>query len=118
MKSIESILKKHGLKGINLHKNTKIKSPNNESRDKFKQFCADNNYKRVGNTNSFVFKNKLYGFCVTTNNKAECRQYSEHYSGFVCEMPDGSLRWVHSVVVGACTRKGPDGTKYFNATEA
>ena len=119
MKSVEAILKKHGIKVTSKSPDRKKKSPNNESRDKFKDFCNHYGYKSVGRNNAFIFNGKIYGFSTSKNNYPECRQFSEHYSGFVCIMPCDTMKWVHSssVHLGACTRVGPDGVKYFNATE-
>lgn len=120
MKTLNSILNKYGITGLGIQQSKRTTcSKNNASREEFKSFCSEHGFTSIGFTNSFFFNGKIYGFSKPSTNKAECRQFAEHYEGLVCKLPSGTVKWFDKsqLVIGSCTRIGPDGVKYFNTYE-
>jgi hypothetical protein len=120
---LNSILKKHGIKGLMSQVSCKQKplTPNNQSREDFSAFCRANGLEGVGNKNAFILNGNVYGFSLVTQGYSpECRQFGEDYSGLVCKFPNGSFKWFDrsELSLGKITRIGPCGTKYYNATKS
>lgn len=116
MKSVNQILKKHGVKPLRAEVTTKILSPNNLSRKVFQKFCAINGYKPVGKFNAFQIDEKIYGFSLCASYVPECRQFGQDYCGLVCQFPDGSLETYRKdqLNIGQLTRIDSSGSGYFN----